>query len=195
MLPQPREPALVNWVSTWRGSCTLSTTLTLFPTGKHHLYQYKTGFSAPLMLCKLKRNFAEGMRLQAYLSCHYNSQHSFSIYFSIFPYLEQWDSAYQNKVPSPSFNTINCRRGALPGLKSIHAKEWLMATILCGCLSCASSANSVSWCTATVSRSEAYSFCHCKHTLLLPNELKQSLRSLPSQPVERSMAWKKSLFK
>lgn len=43
-------------ISTTRGSCMLSTTLILFPSGKHHLYQYKTDFSAPLMLCKLKRN-------------------------------------------------------------------------------------------------------------------------------------------
>lgn len=78
LLPQLREPALSNWDLHKKGRCTLSTTLTLFPIGKHHLYQYKTDFSAPLMPCKPKRNLISVTQLQTYLFCHYNSLPIFS---------------------------------------------------------------------------------------------------------------------
>lgn len=132
------------------------------------------------MLCKLKRNFIAVMRLQAYLFCHCNSLILFPIFRAVgFCISEQSPISFTQHYKLQYRSCSKTKQ-----YKVRHAKEWLMATILCSCLIYVSSDNGVSWHTATVSRSQAHSFCHWKHTLL-SNELKESLRSLASQPVEK----------
>lgn len=77
-LPQFRDPAIPNQVLHKNVQLHITYYTSSFPVGKHHLYQHKTDFSAPLTLCKLKRNFISVMQLQAYLFCHCNSLPIFS---------------------------------------------------------------------------------------------------------------------
>lgn len=139
-LPSLENQPSSTGISITRGSCTLSTALTLFPTGKHHLYQNKTDFSAPAMLCKLKRNFIAVMRLQAYIFSHCNSLILFPIFRAV---------GFCISKQSPTSFTQHCKLQYRSCSKTKQyevrcVKEWLMATILCSCLVYVSRDNGVS---------------------------------------------------